>query len=50
MAATRQGVADVRLLNIGAGPRGIPIPPHYHDWDVVGQDYWAVLTNVEGSG
>ena len=28
----------MRLLNIGAGPRGIPIPPHYHDWDVVRLD------------
>jgi len=31
----------VRLLNIGAGPRGIPIPPHYHDWDVVRLDIEA---------
>ena len=28
----------MRLLNIGAGPRGIPILPHYHDWDVVRLD------------
>jgi len=28
----------MRLLNIGAGPKGCPIPPWYHDWEVVRLD------------
>ena len=28
----------MRLLNIGAGPKGSPIPPYYHDWEVVRLD------------
>jgi len=28
----------MRLLNIGCGPRGAPMPAHYHGWDVVRLD------------
>lgn len=28
----------MKLLNIGAGPAAIPIPPWYHDWDIVRLD------------
>ena len=28
----------MKLLNIGAGPAATPIPPWYHDWEVVRLD------------